>query len=465
MKVLKKITLIVTIIVLIYWAGYFILRLTPASYRLWVNIIGGMLTWVVTPMLYIFLVGGKIFSLIKGKKALKIFTSSIVLLICLYWCYFLFWIAIFTIQEETRLTRHYLVVRKGGFLSEASYIYYHPVAFFFKVPAKADERLQIEYLEEKYDATFSFVGERRYLNEEYPMVECIVNRSGMELEDNYVEAMWLYYFEKGYEELGITREYAVYKNYNDVPGWIYVELRNEKDMEALAQDITSLMQYVTKETDFFDDYTVSLYFRHELEDKKMTGYLPLGRIKSSHGVKKDYYLYSEQVLEKIQLEYEKNQEELERYKKYKLETEETKNKPQVITTPTPEQKAEVLSLEKMARLIFDEVLAEQGYIYQVNYNAKGNLYIDLGSRPAGEPKNKLQGEYYRFTLVYDRTSKNNECELFVFYKEHYTEDGINDATAILDMYAVEKSTGKVITAAKQSWSDVGTQEYRNATGE
>jgi hypothetical protein len=67
--------------------------------------------------------------------------------------------------------------------------------------------------------------------------------------------------------------------------------------------------------------------------------------------------------------------------------------------------------------------------------------------------------------VYDRPSKNGKCELFVFYKEHYTEEGTNDSTAILDMYAVEKSTGKVITADKQSWSDVGTQEYRNATGE
>ncbi|MBP3352856.1 MAG: hypothetical protein J6L65_10685 [Lachnospiraceae bacterium] len=465
MKIVKRTTRIVTVIVLVYWIGYFILGLTSVSYREWVNIIAGILTWVVAPALYILLIGGKIFSLIKGKKVLKIFTSIITLLIYLYWCYFLFWIAIFSIQEETRLTRHYLVAQKGGFLSEATYVYYHPVAFFFKVPAKADERLRIEYLEEKYDATFSFVGERGYVNEEYPMVECIVNNSGMKLEDNYVEAMWLYYFEKGYEELGITREYSVYKNHYGAPGWIYVELENEKDMEVLAQDITSLMQYVTKETDFFDDHTVSLYFHHELEEKKMTGYLPLGKIKSSHGVKKDYYLHLEQVLEKIQLEYEKNKEELERYKKYKLETEETKNKPQVVTTPTPEQKAEVLSLEKMTRLIFDEVLAEQGYIYQVSYNAKGNLYIDLGSRPAGEPKNKLQGEYYRFTLVYDRTSKNNECELFVFYKEHYTEEGTNDSTTILDMYAVEKSTGKVIAADKQSWSDVGTQEYRKATGE
>ena len=159
MKVLKKTTLIVTILVLIYWVGNFILRLTPASYRLWVNIISGMLTWAVAPVLYTLLIGGKIFSLIKGKKVLKIFTSIIALLIYLYWCYFLFLIAIFSIQEETRLTRHYLVVQKGGFLSEATYVYYHPVAFFFKVPAKADERLRIEYLEEKYDDLRNLVRE------------------------------------------------------------------------------------------------------------------------------------------------------------------------------------------------------------------------------------------------------------------------------------------------------------------
>lgn len=41
----------------------------------------------------------------------------------------------------------------------------------------------------------------------------------------------------------------------------------------------------------------------------------------------------------------------------------------------------------------------------------------------------------------------------------------SDATAILDMYAVEVGTGRVVAADKQNWSDVGTREYRELTGE
>lgn len=126
-------------------------------------------------------------------------------------------------------------------------------------------------------------------------------------------------------------------------------------------------------------------------------------------------------------------------------------------------------LETNAKIIYDEVLAEQGYTCEVCYNAKGNLYLNLGSRPAGEPGDYYDTGTYCFTLVYDRTSKNSACELFVLYKEHYTEErgnlSSNDATAILDMYAVEVGTGKVVASGKQAWSDVGTAEYRELTGE
>ncbi|MBR3823797.1 MAG: hypothetical protein IKJ39_01205 [Lachnospiraceae bacterium] len=331
--------------------------------------------------------------------------------------------------------------------------HYKTVAFFFKVPIVMDESLQLKYLEEKYDSTFIALDNELYVSEEYPMVEFIVKGYASEFKDNYVESMWLYYFEKGCEELGIAREYGIGNDYYDTPSWIYVDLRNEEDMESLAQDIAALMQYVTKETDFFDVHTVSLYFRYELEGQEMTGHLPLGKMGTWHELEKDYYLYSEQVLEKIRLEYEKDRRELE------------KQKEQVVTSPVPELDTEALALEKLAQFVFDEKLAEQGYFFQVKYNAKGNLYIDLGNKTTEILEDKPVGEYDRFTLIYDRTSKNGKCELFVFYKEHYTEEGTNDSTAILDMYAVEKSTGKVIAADKQAWSDVGTREYRKATGE
>jgi len=138
MKVLKKTTLIVTIIVLIYWAGYFILMITPASYRLWVKGIGVFLTWCVAPMLYILLVGSKIFSRIKDKKVIKIFIGIIVLGFHLCWCILVILFTKSILQYEAEFSR-----------------YYHPVAFFFKMPTVVEERTQVECPEEKYDSMVS----------------------------------------------------------------------------------------------------------------------------------------------------------------------------------------------------------------------------------------------------------------------------------------------------------------------
>ncbi|MDE7199858.1 MAG: hypothetical protein K2O15_13395, partial [Lachnospiraceae bacterium] len=63
--------------------------------------------------------------------------------------------------------------------------------------------------------------------------------------------------------------------------------------------------------------------------------------------------------------------------------------------------------------------------------------------------------------VYDRTSENGACELLVLYR---SQEG-SDNEAIVDMYAVETATGKVVASGRKAWSDVGTKEYREMTGE
>ena len=65
-------------------------------------------------------------------------------------------------------------------------------------------------------------------------------------------------------------------------------------------------------------------------------------------------------------------------------------------------------------------------------------------------------------LRYDRLSKNGKCCLYVYYED--TKDGSAD-TRILDMYAYDTETGEVIDSGRRAWADVGTPEYREATGE
>ena len=77
--------------------------------------------------------------------------------------------------------------------------------------------------------------------------------------------------------------------------------------------------------------------------------------------------------------------------------------------------------EEAARRVYEEYLEAEGYAFEVKYNAKGNLYIDLEYRLAGEPQDKSKTGFYGHKLVYDRASKNGKCEIFVLQRSHYTE--------------------------------------------
>lgn len=122
-----------------------------------------------------------------------------------------------------------------------------------------------------------------------------------------------------------------------------------------------------------------------------------------------------------------------------------------------ETKLEIDSIEEAAKVIYEAVLEKEGFSYEECYNAKGNLYIDLGSKTSDADN----GKTYFYKLVYDRPSKNGACELFVLYRSA----GGTSEEVIENMYAVEIDTGKVIASDKKAWSDVGTKEYRELTGE
>lgn len=112
--------------------------------------------------------------------------------------------------------------------------------------------------------------------------------------------------------------------------------------------------------------------------------------------------------------------------------------------------------------LYEAVFADKGYDYLCNYNAKGNFYGILFEGTEQRDGKTMQ---LMHTVVYDRLSKNGMYHLFVEYKEYRDMEGNEDVTSIEDMYAVHNSTGEVIASGKKAWSDMGTEEYRNATGE
>ncbi len=122
-------------------------------------------------------------------------------------------------------------------------------------------------------------------------------------------------------------------------------------------------------------------------------------------------------------------------------------------------------VEGAYKVLYEELFASLDYPYVTSYNAKGNFYAPLtegtGTLESREGTFKTEEK-----VVYDRQSKNGKCHLFVHYRDYF-EEGENTSftTGIVNMYAVDMETGNVYKSDRHAWADLGTKEYRDATGE
>lgn len=120
------------------------------------------------------------------------------------------------------------------------------------------------------------------------------------------------------------------------------------------------------------------------------------------------------------------------------------------------QQLKQLKIKKGYRTIYDTCFQEEGYSFTEDYDAKGNSRAIL-------KEDETSVEY----LVYDRESPNGLCGLYVYYRAPRAADGSwspMDAE-ILDIYAYVYAGDSVISSGKTGWSDAGSEEYRDATGE
>lgn len=106
--------------------------------------------------------------------------------------------------------------------------------------------------------------------------------------------------------------------------------------------------------------------------------------------------------------------------------------------------------------IYAQVFEPQGLSCFQDSDAKGNERLVLSETSS-------QVEY----VLFDRRSANEKCLLYVRYRADKGADGSwapADAQ-IIDIYAYEEGSGAVVASGKKSWSDSGTQEYRDLAGE
>lgn len=461
MKTLKRITLITSIISVLYLAVCLILPHTQYSWRMWAGTSGKLLTALVLPLLCLLMAGVWLWKR-NLHVVVKIIFSVVEAAAYGFWGFWVLVFLIFTIQEEKRLTPHLLVANESEFLGPAHYEYYYPAAFFFRIPGELTDEIKAEYLEEKYGP---------YV-EVFPELDIRVRRNGMELEDNFTECVTAWLGEQGIADHRIERDFFISRSFEDAPGFLYLELEGEEDIEEFASMASGLIRFIMEQTDFFEENRGVLYFYCGEGEDRITGNIPFGKLYQWDRLEPEYYLDEELVAERIRDEYEDELRFRER-----LEADRKRIEEQLAEAETGDmddalqevENTDCLSVEESAEIVYEAMLAGQGYVHTPCYNAKGNFYLDLGEHPTAKAEEEAGTGYDRYTLVYDRRSKNGKCELFVLYREHYTEgqDGGRDltGTAILDIYAVEISTEKVISSGRTAWSDPGTPEYREMTGE
>ncbi len=476
MKVLKRIVLIVVCFAVFYILSSLLLACTNVSYRMWVEILGNITVIWIVPLSLLILGLVHLFKKDGSTDSgvmlfLKIIFGILGVVVYLYLAWWGFLVFAWITNWEERLAKGLLVVNEQEFLGANHYVYYKPVALFFRVPGELTTEVKLNYLEKKYDREFAVSDEESDMvyDVEHPDITVNVILWYGELKDDYIDEVVKKYWEEGMSVYEIDRSFNYELGANEGTKCIDVELYGEEDISAFAEEISNLLTYIADRTDLIERQHFYIGF-YDNTNEELKGSIPFGEMWARDEISSDYYRSPAQVEKYIRIEYEEAKERLEK----KLEKEQDYKEQLEENLEEEQEKANKLqeetdARERAAKQIFSAALAEEGYSYEVCYNAKGNLYINLGSCSAGEKGDTHQTGTYRFTLVYDRISKNDACELFVLYKEHYVEDesgiNLNDTTEIVDMYAVETATGKVIVADKQAWSDLGTEEYRELTGE
>ena len=452
MKAMKRITLIAVCVSLFYIALSVGLSFTELFLRTWVKALGQMIVGLITPGMILFLALYYLYGNEHIHIVVRVVCTAAAAIVGSIYAFFVFFFILLGMEEERMLTSHLLVTNES-FLSETNPVYYRPVAFLFKRSGELTAADQLEYLEKKYKRAFeiSRSGNKIY-DVALPEIRVSVVPDGMSLADNYMEEVTFHFLLEMYRAEEMERGYHIIET--GKRKYLCLEAFGYDDIPALAEDVSGLVDGVLRGGAAASDYIAGLYQEHisgsvyfSFGEEGYAGSISFG------GEGREWPIDVEAI---VRISYNKygNDGQEEAQELYQNTGEDDSVSEGDVTALELEPVTDYR--EEAAKAVHDAVLTEEGFSYEVCYNAKGNLYIDLGTKVSEE-----DGKSYSYRLVYDRPSKNGACELLVLYR---SVEG-SDNEVIEDMYAVETATGKVVASGKKAWSDVGTKEYREMTGE
>lgn len=460
MKALKGVTLASVCISVLYIALAAVLPFSAFSFRTWADTLGQVIAALVTPLLLVALVLTHLWKSRHLTESPKAIITLLTIIGCMAGAFFVCLLIAFGRESETTLTKNLIVIGNPYPAIDSHFAYYRPEGLFLKKTTQITNADRADYLCEKYGLEFIADEESGRIYESgHPQITVTVNQHGLSLTDDYMDELTFHCLKEGYEILGLKREYVLHEKGK---GWSDNSFcligKNLGDLSALSKDIFLLANYCIEANG--GDSEENVYHRypgHIEYGFSYNGEAPLSLFKYSFQYGQ---LEPDAIKEQTLADYHSAlaEQRKEQERKAAMQNQVSENIPEtdgeIAGSAEAEETYEPDYREKPAKMIYETFLAKEGFSYEVCFNAKGNLYIDLGSK-------EEDGQTYHYRLVYDRPSKNGLCELFVLYR---AREGSNDE-AIVDMYAAEPDTGEVVRSGRKAWSDVGTKAYRDLTGE
>lgn len=457
----------------VFWCFFFVIKQSIEAkgmeYRLWVEFLGYAIIWCVP----VFLMGyGIVLFIKKGSKGkfVLFFTFIFYLFAAAVATFVVGVYALFNIKQENIMSDGTILVRVSDFPNESIKYYCEPVSIFARRRIDWTPERDASLLEGKYQVPFEVVtqenGEQIIRSKEEPKVIVEVwNKDPV--EDNYVDNYKNLIIAQTIENKQIKTPFFD-SNLNTgresgIVNYTFI-CESKEDAEEVSKTIATMVQELMKRP-IFEEYGENLYCQLKMKLGYTDIFFELGNrsFRDQDTPAMDYYADSKLVLEKILDYYEEDPEVYSTEEEFTNESEEytyeyREEKTEEFTEGIIELDQEYSGdqwLIEVYETIYQDVFEKEGKILEFEFNAKGQMYVSFGM------ENSI-----RNTLVYDRESKNGKCYLVAYYEEHYDENGNwIDNTSIKNYYAVVKSSGQVIASGKTAWADVGTKEYRQATGE
>jgi len=490
MKKLRYYLIIITCYFLfaaLYFGGDAILAQKGLEYRVWVDLSAHIFIWCIPFLLVGMLLWNGIKALLlQGKKVVSgLLLGCFVLFIVfstLAAVYMLFFTAL-KMETEARMPDGNLVVAVPTEYAERDLYYAKPVGILARKKFSWDSEHYAKSLSKIYDTEFTAVQDERlgtvYHSEDYPGLDVQVwgvgyeesdylrenlrqlatsneldkkgkkfFQNAAELTEYEVEAGWNFERESKYTVTALT---VYWKQMNEAAEKIALFIREEL-LEAHRADGKNL----------WDDMTGTIFvtLKFSPNDKKSHNFNISFRNEPGN-----FWVYGEDVTaDEIE---ECLAREFSTYRNSRgsdLQEEADEASKGTDSAAEPDKEVQEPYMQSDYHRINDGFVAI--YAYELSDTDGSRFLTDEDAKGNQEAIIYEDEQVVRF-LRFDRESQNGKCLLYVYYEADKNEDGSYSPTEarILDMFAYVIDTGEVIASGKTAWSDVGTKEYREATGE